>query len=328
MANYSIKSIVMLLIAVSMLFLSGCGGNTTTGDIGTPYVGGTEGLGVEFITGTPPAEIFDGNMYPFTVAIKLENQGEYDLASNEGFLKIQGINPEEFGVTASAIKVDIPEIAATKKSSDQTVIKGGTEVVTFPELKYKKDEPGNFMINSFRVSACYDYETKTASKICIKEKNIDGLKDNEICKISENKETVNSGAPIHITNMLESTRGKSGIQISFDVAHVGPATNKWFKKGDLECNDLVSNSELYAVEVIVDPIIDGKYTAKCTGNGASNGGNDIMVKLWGGEPAKVTCSFDVGNQATDFETRVNIKLKYRYLEYIEKQLLVKDLGVQ
>lgn len=311
---------IILLLGI-LLLIAGCTETAVTDD-GVPYVGGNNGVSMEFITGSPPDEIFDGGEYPFSVSIKLENSGEFDV--KDGFLRIRGINPDEFGSTQSDLRMDMPEILGTKKNADQSVIKGMSEVVTFPELNYQKDEPGNFAIESFRVSACYDYETKASSKVCVKENNVDGLKDNEVCLVNQDKSTVNSGSPIHVTNMKETSKGSSGIQLSFDVAHVGGVDNKWFPTGDNECSDLITNTNMYSVEVEVDPIIDGKYPAKCSG--FSNGDSGV-IRLFNGEPRKVICSFDIGDQENDFETRVNVKLKYRYLQYVEKRVLIKDLGI-
>ena len=320
------KRAFLIFVSVLMLFIVGCTSGQTVDLSGNPFVGGSNGLIVEFITGSPPDEVFDNEQFPFTVSVKLENSGERDIEEGEGFLRITGVNPAEFGISESDLREDIPEIRSVKKASDQSIIQGGTEVVTFSEMNYQKDEPGNFEIDSFRVQACYDYGTIASTTICVKEENVDGLKDNEICLVNEDKPSLNSGAPIHIQNVKETSKGKDGIQISFDLVHVGNPGDTWFPVGDNECNDQITNTDLYKVEVEVDPIIDGRYGASCSG-GDFNGGNKGTVRMFDGQPRKVICSFDIGDQASDFETRVNINLDYRYQQFIEKRLLIKDLGI-
>ena len=48
--------------------------------------------------------------------------------------------------------------------------------------------------------------------------------------------------------------------------------------------------------------------------------------LPGGQPRKVICSYDTETVDSDFETRVNVELSYRYMQYIEKPILIKDIG--
>lgn len=319
------KQVLVIMMVGALLLLSGCAGGGTATTAYDPFIGGDTGLTMEYITGSPPDEVFDNGQYAFSVSVKLDNTGEADVEEGAGFLEIKGISAEEFGVSPSALRVDIPELPGARKGGDGSVIAGQTDVVTFDDLEYQQDLAGNLAISNFRVRACYDYDTEASSQLCIKEKNVDGLKANEVCLINELKGVANTGAPIQIVNVAETAKGSNGVQISFDVAHVGPADFRWFPHGDNECNDRIDNKDMYKVEVEVDPIVNGKYSAKCSG-GSFDGGNKGTVTMFNGASRKVICSFDVGTQESDFETRVNIKLKYRYLQYIEKQLVIKDLG--
>jgi hypothetical protein len=317
---------LLLFVLAALLLLAGCTQQSQGLNLGDPYVGGPTGLETEFLTNSPPDEVFDNNEYPFSVSVRLNNIGEYDLESNEGFVEIKGISAAEFGVSQSALKQPLPEIRGARKDSTGNILKGSPEVITFDGLKYVADLAGNLPISSLRVRTCYDYETESSTLLCIKEDNVDGLRDNEICLVNELKNTANSGAPIHVTNVQETTRGSSGIQVSFDVAHVGAADNKWFLPGDNNCDEKISNTEsLYKVEVDVTPIVNGRYSAKCSG-GTFNGGNNGIVTLFNGEARTITCSFDIGDEQSDFETRSNINLRYRYSQFIEKPLLIRDLG--
>ncbi|MGM5483621.1 MAG: hypothetical protein ACQER9_01745 [Nanobdellota archaeon] len=322
------KKILFTLMIATVLLFTGCteGGDDVSNDATKPFVGGSKGLSMEFITGAPPDEVFDNNQYPFSVSVKLENLGEEDIEEGEGFLEIQGINPNEFGVSESDLVKDVPEIRGVRKNNDGSIVKGQSEVVTFDGLKFQQDIAGNFNIDTFRVRACYDYETRSTSQICIKEENIDSMKDDEICEINGKKSVVNSGGPLHIKSLTETSRGEDGIQIAFDVGEVGPEGSKWFAPGNTECDDRIDNPDLYKVEVEVEPIINERYQASCSG-GTFNGGDKGTITLYGGEPRKVICSFDVGDQSSDFKTKVDINLRYRYLQSIDKSLLVKDYGV-
>lgn len=322
------KNIVFIVMIAVVLLFAGCtdGGENVGNDATKPYVGGDKGLEMEFITGAPPDEVFDNNQYPFSVSVKLENLGEEDIERGDGFLEVEGINPSEFGVSESDLRKDVPEIRGVRKNNDGSIVKGQSEVITFDGLKFQQDIAGNFNIDTFRVRACYDYKTRSTSQICIKEENVDGMKNDEICKINGQKTVVNSGGPLQIKSLAETSRGKNGIQIAFDVGEVGPSGSKWFAQGNQDCDSRIDNPDLYKVEVEVKPIINGQYRASCSG-GTFNGGDKGEITLYGGEPRKVICSFNLGNQESNFKTKVDIDLRYRYLQNIDKSLLVKDYGI-
>lgn len=315
---------LLSLVIVASLILVGCAEQDVRP--GTdPFIGGTQGLSMEFLSQTPPDQIFDNRDSSFTVAVRLENRGEFDVSRGAGFLQIVGISPSEFGVTAAQLRQPVPALDGMRKTLAGTIQPGHIDVVTFPDLMYQENLAGDLLIENFRVRACYDYETRSSTQICIKEGNIDGLKENEICIVNERKRTSNSGAPIKIQNLVQTSRGSTGIQVSFDVVHVGDSRNKWFPKGDTVCDERVGNSDLYKVFVEVEPIVNNRYRAQCSG-GTFNGGNRGEVVLHGGEPRKVICSFDLDEADAEFEARLNVNVEYRYMQYIEKSILVKDRG--
>ena len=316
------RKLLLLLLVSGILLVAGC----ADGDVRLatdPFVGGNVGVDMAFISNAPPSIIFDGGDYPFAVSVRLENKGEFDIREGRGFLQIQGISSSEFSVSESQLRIPFPELQGVRKATDATVRRGDVQVATFPELNYKEFLGGDLPINNFRVRACYEYETRSSTQICIKQGNIDGLRPNEICKIDERKRTANSGAPIKIQNLEQNPKGRTGIQISFEIAHVGPVSNTWFPRDDDQCDPRVGNPNLYKLRVEVEPIVGGRYVAQCTGPGF-NGGNIGEVTLHDGQPTRVICSFEIGEQTSDFETRLNINLGYRYSEFIEKPILIRN----
>lgn len=320
-----LKKILLITMAFSLILFAGCtDGGSSQGSL-NPYVGGNRGIMMEFISGAPPSVIFDNGQYPFTVSVKIDNKGEHDIEDGAGFLEIRGISAEEFGTTPANLREPIPAITGARKNSDGSIIDGQTDVVSFQEMNYIQNIAGNLLINNFRVRACYDYSTRASTQICIKEDMVDGLKSNEVCMVNEMKRVVNSGAPLQVANLRSTSKGKTGVQVSFDIVHMGAQGNKWFPVGDQDCDDRINNENMYKVKVNVGSIVNEAYSAECTG-GSFNGGNVGEVTLFNGEARKVICSFDVGTQNSDFETRLNIELNYRYLQHIEKPLTIRDLG--
>ena len=70
--------------------------------------------------------------------------------------------------------------------------------------------------------------------------------------------------------------------------------------------------------------------AKATCNGLRDALPDRsggFVDLANGADSQVVCSFDVTDVESVYETPVNVKLKYRYYQFIEKPILIKDVSI-
>ena len=71
----------IVLGIVLLLFIAGCGssGEVSTGAPTTPFLGGSQGLIIGFLDGSPPEEVTDGDTFDFQALVSLENRGEYGL---------------------------------------------------------------------------------------------------------------------------------------------------------------------------------------------------------------------------------------------------------
>jgi len=317
---------VLILIGL-LLFIAGCA--EEEGGVGpkeTPYVGGKTALSMSFIEGAPPDEIFDDGQYPFSVVIKLDNKGEDDISAGEGYIKIVGINPTDFGKTAADLRKDIPEdIKGTRKNAEGDIVDGDTIIMEFTDFNYLPDITGNFDGPRIRPELCYDYETKTTTEICVKSDLLHDFETKEICSVSGDKTTYNSGGPLHITEFKEATLGSDKIQVSFKVEHVGDVNDRFFKQGT-ECNYKVTNLDRNKVWVEVTSDINGKK-ASCSGLEEPAADNSAgYVTLWDRKPRTVVCSVDVSDVEGVFEELFTVSLKYRYMQFIEKSVLVKDVS--
>jgi len=54
----------------------------------------------------------------------------------------------------------------------------------------------------------------------------------------------------------------------------------------------------------------------------------VRIVKQDGRPQTVNCMIDFGDVETSFRPLVNIDLQYRYSQYIEKGLLVKDISIE
>ncbi len=318
-----------LVLIGLLLFIAGCSEEQV--DVGpkeTPFVGGKTGLSMSFTEGAPPDDIFDSGQYPFSIVLKLENKGEDDISAGDGYIKIVGINPTDFGKTATDLKQDIQkDISGTRKNSEGDIVSGDTIVVEFNEFNYLPDVQGNFDGPRIRPELCYDYATKTSTQICVKSDLLQDLETKDICEVSGSKTTYNSGGPIHITEFKEAPLGSDKIQVSFKIDHVGNVNDRIFKK-ETECDYKVTNPNKNKVWIEVTSDINGKK-ASCSGLQEANADNSVgYVTLWDQKPRTVVCSIDVSDVDGVFEELFTVELKYRYLQFIEKTILVKDVSTE
>jgi hypothetical protein len=316
----NVKNMGVVLVAIAMLFIVGCSSSTTS-ITGTPFIGGSEGLQLSFLEGAPPSEIFDDGQYPFSVAVQIRNNGEDDIDVNDGYVELIGILPEVYGVSASDLTQDLPEIEGARKSAT-SVIDGSIEIISFDGLNYQQDIQG--LTQNLRATACYNYVTKTTTNICVKEDSFNSLEKDEVCTITETKPVANSAGPIQILSMQQTVAGSESVQVVFTVGHVGLESDHFFKVG-ADCDARDGNPDLYKVFIDVDSIVNNGISAECSGFQEGSGSSGYIT-LFDKQPRTVTCKFDLSSIRGSSETPLNIDLEYRYMQSIEKQIEVRDVS--
>jgi len=338
-----IRKIFVFFMVFALLMVAGCKtqqqGKTVSQ--ATPYIGGSTGLIAKFIDGAPPDQIFDADQYPFGISVQLENKGESPLpiSDTDEYIEIMGLNPEDFGKESQDdLKNDIiteeeTTIEPAKKNFDGSISPGGQTVIGFDELKYAPDMKGDTDV-LIRANICYNYMTETTTKICLKEDLMDTENAPAICKVSGDKKTDNSGAPIHITSFKEAPIGTKKVQFSFVIGAVGDAADSFFAVSEDICDDKITNQARYAVFVDTSPTtINGKYldcegflagstsTGDCGGSRCSG-----FVRLFDKKPRILSCTLDTSDVKSTFEKAIQINLVYKYMQSIEKRVIIKDVS--
>lgn len=324
------KVILTIAVLLMITLFAGCQPtqDNTIGPSKTPFIGGVEGLSMEFVPGAPPDKIFDNAGYPFSIDIKIENLGESDVKSNEGYVEITGINPKSFNLgSQDDLKKELPlDLRGVVKNHLGTVIVGDTIIVEFNDLNFLQNIRGNFDGPRIRANLCYNYQTEATTYVCVKRDLLSNIDTKEICELSGVKPVFNSGAPIQITEVTEDPLGSDKIQLTFTIEHVGTPNDRFYKY-DTTCDDRQTNpdKDLVWFEVISDI---NNARAQCTGlkeaNADKSGG---FVELFNGEPRQIVCQIDVSSVDGIYEELVTAKLKYRYYQFIEKTVLVQDVSV-
>jgi len=319
--------IAIILVLAALIILSACQKKAGGIDTTTPFIGGANGLLASFIEGAPPEYIFDNGNYPFGISVKLENVGEDAIEVADAYVEIEGINPIDFGKASQAdLKQNTPNrLEAARKNFDGTVLPGGQTVVEFGELRYLPDLHGNTQAK-IRANICYNYRTQTSTKVCVKGDLLRDVDGTDICKVAEEKNPQNSGGPIHIVKLREAPIGTNKIQLTFEIAHVGDPKDGFFNVESPACNPSITNPDRDMVFINVVSDVNGRVP-KCDGlQDAAADGSSGFATLFEGAPRVVTCTLDITGIDSTFEDLFEVDLEYKYMQSIEKELLIRDVS--
>ncbi len=323
------KKFVFILV-LAVLVIAGCKGNKQQGPALTdPFIGGTEGLVASFYPGMPPEQVFDNGRSPFAIGVNIQNLGEADVGpgTRNPFAQVEivGIDPQQYG-NPEVVKNFNQEslvLQGAKKNFDGTVLPGGQSLLTFQGYSYLPDLRGNSQV-TLRAELCYDYETFSTTQICVKDNPLGNVYDETICTLTGPKETKNSGAPVHVTNLEEHPMGENTLGITFTVEHVGNGFI-YRRDGTRLCDSSIYNQDkdwVY-VNVHLDSFSQGEI--RCASLGGASAG---PIKLYQGQPVPVTCSIRIppSGRPRKFLELLHIDLGYKYGEFIEMPLQILDVG--
>lgn len=297
--------------------LFGCqtGGTGQEVSITSPFIGGTQGLDLDFAD--MRTEMFDegDSIEP---VIKIENRGEYSIPAGRTTIHLAGINPTEFygDSDPSNLRTVVgTELIATRKTPEGQVFAAPPILQPLKVMKYSGTVPASLGF-PLRADVCYDYQTSAVSKMCIR-KDLLNPRPGGICDVTGSKPIFASGAPIQVQNVQQMVRGEHSIGISFDIVNVGGG-NVYGLGSDCrrgrEYEDMVS--------VNVDVGIPA--AVKCIGIGDS-AGTTGEVRLF--DNAKtIMCNIDIGAGTIDFEQLFTVTVDYEYEQSISTTLTVKKSG--
>ena len=335
---------LIALSAIFLLFIAGCDGKEApTGAPTTPFLGGAQGLEINFLEGNPPAEVTDGGTFPFQAIVTLKNTGEQDVKNDKiqlslfGFLPSQfnPASPDNFDETKLKDQTLLEDLSGRKRDADGNIIEPVEVFFTFPDkdassknFNFKDQIAGN-NIFVFRADACYKYQTRVKSDICILQSQID-KGEGAICNPSEAKAVFSSGSPIKVTSFRQNVAGSNKLQLSFDVEHSGsgkvfdpvPAANCPRDSAGRRA------TEDQAIVNVDTGLAIASYQLKCVGlsdvAGATTAKQSGNVKLINGKRT-ITCTLDMPTTRTDFIKPVDITVEFNYAQNVDKEILVKHI---
>ena len=208
------KKIILLVLLSAMLLLVGCGETEQQVTTGV-FVGGTQGITVQFepfgVEEDGTYSIYDEETFP--IEITLNNKGEYELQKGDVSVELKGPSLDFSG---------IPALTKTNEGIvdmvSELIPTGGEETITFStDAKYSQTV-NNFIDREWFANFEYKYKTYLIiPEVCLKE----DLKDDRVCEVEGTKTFFVSGAPISISAVEESTAGKGVMALKITVNNVG-----------------------------------------------------------------------------------------------------------
>lgn len=303
------------MVILALLVACTGGGTTKQVSLGSPFVGGTQGLVISFQDFR--SEVFDGNRDPFDIIVNLQNNGENLVKKENVKVSISGINPVEFSKTEQdLVKNAADDVIETRKDSQGSVLLGPPVFTEFVGLNHKGAIAGASAQFTIRADVCYLYRTRAASKLCIRN-NLLTPPAGGICELNEDKPFFNSGAPVQIASFKETVRAKDKIGFTFEIKNVG--------QGSLfERNSVCDRTQRQKENRVYVTIATGLNGLSCTGLETTALGAEGFVTLYGGSKI-VSCAQTVSTMS-DFEQLVGVEVVYDYEEMIQNTLTVKSSG--
>lgn len=294
-----IKKILVMLIFLAV-FISGCGenGDVTEG----PFLGGSDGVEISFISGAPLSEFSQEASVP--VKLLLKNNGEFEIVAETAEVQLYGLKMDEYDLSG-----DYQVVTGGLRPVEKGLIEeGGEQTVEMGILTYSRSV-SNFLETTLYSRICYPYRTQAEVMACAISRDIQQVEDNPVCDLASDKlisGSVSSG-PVQITLFTEELHGADEVSFRIVVENSGIGD---VYKYDSVCSDLS------------DPVVKAE--------------NENKVRL-GISPVDITCSFldgesnsgllrldDAGSKTvvcvmpvdgtSSYETLVAINLDYKYIE--------------
>jgi hypothetical protein len=327
--------LISILILIAASLLSACTSIDKKMDYkAAGFVGGDEGLRTRLVTGAPPQVIQAGGLMPFSFLLMLDNVGEARIGPGTDnpliLVRLLGVIHKDFGLTTDSAALRLSQVLEpARRNIDGSVTPGEATSVEFNDLSYKPGVLGTLAL-TLRAEVCYDYESLATAKFCMKSDLLESSQDSTICSLRGPRIVGNSGAPLHVSFVEQAPTGPYSIQVNFKVEHFG--NGAFFARSSpvdnykpCEFNDY--NPDLYKVEVIVEPVQKGTYDVSCLrlDERISGGGAKGVVRMSRAAPLSLTC-FVKRNSPSEsrlYEDILNIRLRYRYGEFIEVPLLIQ-----
>lgn len=199
------KNAIILFLVIFLLLIAGCSSSSTkkTDDINVRI--GFKGLDMEFLKGTPPAKMFEGDA--FHALIKVKNNGAYSIKNDQAILSL-GVEKDytkktelltggritSFGGLSNAASFGLEG-----KSSINPI--GNEEVISYNIVAGRVDPQSETHTSTIISTLCYPYETVLTSNVCVDTDVNDLRPAKKVCNMQDLVFGNGQGAPVAVTKI-------------------------------------------------------------------------------------------------------------------------------
>ncbi|MBI1969351.1 hypothetical protein HYS48_01540, partial [Candidatus Woesearchaeota archaeon] len=294
------KAAKVMAVAFLLLFVISCGpvGGPSIGlgrdDTGRrpDYRTGTQGLVLQFLSGTPPPKLYEGD--PLPIVVEVSNKGTFDVV--DGRLYISGFDDRFIKLNRDVAVLS--ELAGKSLFNPDGLF---SEVFEFEDPSVTIPEHTDLFPQAIKATACYRYQTRTTAEVCIDPDPHSIRLVEKVCQVRPISYSGGQGAPIAITSVEEEiTRDR--LQFKILVQDGGGGTVIAPDASILNCHEGIDRRDIDKVAVVSVEFSGHEIRLNCEPN---------PIRLVNGR-GYTFCTFQ-GNLGDDaFLTALNIMLEYGY----------------
>ena len=302
------KKYYFLIFFVLLLMIAGCKTDQDTDKKGT-FLGGSEGVTVEFVNLAPPSQFNQDEDVRLRVLLK--NKGEARVATGYTKVRIFGVQVSDFGLT-SAYKSNLGPLEAAGEFTKE----GGEQEIDFGTIRYKPE-----IINqadfTLRTRLCYPYQTKVLTDVCIKSL-IGEEADEGVCDLAGEKLASGdvSSAPIQVTSLTQQTRGSDQVRIDIVIENKGPGDVFLI---DETCENLDNDVKRLNAKNKVKVKVNSPVDVKCSFRTGEPSNQGVVVLDDNTKKETLSCWKDVEETIVD---KLSLELSYLYRDQAIKEVTI------
>jgi hypothetical protein len=273
------------------------GNDKGSGTADQNYNKGTTGLKLDFLTNSPPSELFDGQTFPFV--LEIYNIGITDV---NPYITLTGFDKNIISANWANRQ---PGIIPGKSQLNPT---GGYASVE-DNVKVTLPTGVNTFSTPLTAIACYEYVTQAVSQVCVDPDPTNNRDD--VCAAKLIQLSGGQGAPVGITKIdTRPTIGMTYFIITISNLDKTGAVIKYDKVST--CIDQLTYQDVDAVDVMGANL--GSQSISCT---------PTTIKLVNGL-GTITCQA-TGLTGSAYSSSLQLNLRYGYKTSITKSLNIRRM---
>jgi hypothetical protein len=312
-----IKKTMIMMFALLMLTACGEANNESVGT--TPFIGGTQGVKMEFLDNFPPDRVGDGNQEDFDTIIVLTNRGEAEVEAEDISVRLTGFSPRLFNEQPENLAKNAPELLERNiKNPDGSIIETFPVEVEFGPFNYQERVQGTQTF-PIRAQVCYLYQTNVASSVCVKNDFRDD-EQGDVCTVASTRTAFNSGAPIQVTELRQSAAREDTTRLIFTVSNRD--TGDTYSK-DSTCEDEGRLKDRVYIKLTGFEESQGEeVNCRSLRSDSGSGGSEGFVILGEEGSAEVSCDVKFSERTPRIQP-FGIEIDYKYNENIQKDIVIE-----